>query len=837
MNFQKNHIQKIPLILIIFALLFSSMFFSAPQITSALVDSLLNAVKPQLVTDPAHTSATVGKTVWDKLQVLAVASAKVTARMLAKKFIDNVTQATVSWIKGGMNGNPAYVSNIGKFLTGPGGVGDQAFGEFFADNGLNFLCEPFQLQVKLALQLGYGAGLKQKIGCTLSTIGRNFNTAVDTANVSLGGINVLSRNGSDFNSRGGWNAWLVNTIRPENTANGAYLIAKGELDASIVTASGEKLKLLDFGQGALTFTRCVDTYYDASGNPTGDKSPEYTDTPGSRPPYPFTREQIDQDGITSKQNCVVKTPGSTITGMLTEQSVTSIKQGTLSASLSDGIDAVLNALMTTVLNNLKKGVLDNNPADHAAYTSSLDEAWTGAMYNANTDLSSIYNEQATWNNTDWSNPTTTFPKITLPTLPTIKYGSTNWDWNSSFTSYVPAPYSPSTPWVFDPTSSLTPWNYNPGSSIATAWVYGPNSTSSPWTYNPVNPTAPYTNTEPWTYDPNSKLTPWDYNLSSPTNTPWIYGPSSTSSPWTYDAATKSWVYNAEKISTWNFNPGNSTAPYAVDAPWVFDVNSKLTPNDYSPTSPTNTPWVYGPSSASSPWSYNSTSKSWEYNAGFPTAWTYNPYSSSLWSYNSNTSNTWTYNVTAPTTGTVSGGGFDALGQAKNNANTLIRSLLKSELTYQNNYKIAQNMITQGRNVFASTSVCNMNYNRNDATLRSLLIRANVITNIDGVPSSERTLASIPWNLKILQLGLDKSNADILILNKAASAVTAASTISAVKDAMIQVNSTSFNIDVQAKTVSNIKTWFTGVQNIYNSLICPIDLTKVLQISTPASTSY
>ena len=37
-------------------------------------------------------------------------------------------------------------------------------------------------------------------------------------------------------------------------------------------------------------------------------------------------------------------------------------------------------------------------------------------------------------------------------------------------------------------------------------------------------------------------------------------------------------------------------------------------------------------------------------------------------------------------------------------------------------------------------------------------------------------------------------------------------------------------------VENIKTWLRGVRGMYNSTICPIDLTGVLQITTAATST-
>lgn len=230
------------------------------------------------------------------------------------------------------------------------------------------------------------------------------------------------------------------------------------------------------------------------------------------------------------------------------------------------------------------------------------------------------------------------------------------------------------------------------------------------------------------------------------------------------------------------------------------------------------------------WSPDGTSTPWIYEIGTTTE--------NIVDYNypyvySTTSGTW---VSNPDYLGDNAYGASALDQAKRNAITLINSLSASEFAYQNNYKIAQNILTQARAVFATSSICNINYNRNDYILRSLLIRANVTTNIDGTPNSDRTVASIPWNLEVIKTALADSVANLTLLNKASIDVNGAGSITKITDAMIPVNSTSFNTDPQVKMISNIKTWLSGVGSIYNSILCPIDLTRVLQITTATSTT-
>jgi len=600
MNFQKRLTKKISLILIVSILSLNLSFLAVPKKTEADIP----------VINPVH----IAEWITDSLKAVFEAAVQSAAKTAARIVIQRVTQATVDWINGGFSGQPAYVADFSKFMTGEGGVADRTFGDFIANSDLNFLCDPFRVQVMIALQLGYGANLKNQIGCTFSGVTRNINNAVNNASI---GVNASANvNVSNFTSSGGWDSWLKQTLQPQNNPVGAYLIAKSNLDAQIETAKGSATLGLTIGQGALSFNRCVDTYYNKAGNQIG-KSSEYTsgagETGGGRPPAPANATRTDP-------KCTVKTPGSTITTMLGFKATSDQRMNELVGALSDGIDQIFSALFTSLIqkgmDQLNNGVLDTNTASNNTYNSAIGISLQNSINTYNNDASNVGSG-------------TTIPSFNFPFSTT------------TFEGY-------------------------------------------------------------------------------------------------YSTTTSGGIIGGSII------PGGSTGGY--------------------------------------------------------------------------------------------GGGYSELGQAQNNSISLINSLSKSELTYQNNYKIAQNVLIQAEKVFATSSICNMSYNRNDSILRSLLIRKNVITNIDGVSDSSRDIASIPWNLEVIKAALADSNANLAILNKAASDVGSASSVSAITDAMIPVNSTSFNTDPQSAMVENIKTWLRGVRGMYNSSICPIDLTKVLQINSATSTA-
>jgi hypothetical protein len=123
-------------------------------------------------------------------------------------------------------------------------------------------------------------------------------------------------------------------------------------------------------------------------------------------------------------------------------------------------------------------------------------------------------------------------------------------------------------------------------------------------------------------------------------------------------------------------------------------------------------------------------------------------------------------------------------------------------------------------------------------LRAFEIRSNVIDNINGTLYTDnyRVLAEIPWNLAVISTALSNSDAKLAILNNAGQNIQGASSIGDITDIMTPINSTSFDTDTQPKMLGEIRTWLRGVQSIYTSPSCPIDISKVLQLNSATSTA-
>lgn len=164
------------------------------------------------------------------------------AHALAKMILKSMTQSILNWINSGFQGSPAFVTDLKQFLLDQA---DAVVGDFiYNDPSLNFLCSPFQLDVKIALATTYQErsheGFASESQCTLTG-------AVDNIQGFL--------NGDSFDPAN----WFEVTQNPINTPTGAYLAAEGEMMARIADAEGNTVQELEWGQGFLSFKVCSDT--------------------------------------------------------------------------------------------------------------------------------------------------------------------------------------------------------------------------------------------------------------------------------------------------------------------------------------------------------------------------------------------------------------------------------------------------------------------------------------------------------------------------------------------------------------------------------------------------
>ncbi len=240
---------------------------------------------------------------------------------LAKLMLKSMTQSILTWINSGFQGSPAFVTDLEQFLKDRV---DQTVGEFiYNDSNLNFLCSPFQLDVKIALATTYRQEAHEglDVQCTLSGVTDNVEGFL---------------NGSF--SEGGWESWFEVTQNTVNTPTGAYLEAEAEMYARIVDDQGNTIRELDWGEGFLSFKVCSDTDA-ATGAETG---------------------------------CDITTPGKVIADQLT----VSLESGQQALIEADEINEIIGALFAQLAQQAITGVNGLLGLGGSSYSSNYNSSGT-----------------------------------------------------------------------------------------------------------------------------------------------------------------------------------------------------------------------------------------------------------------------------------------------------------------------------------------------------------------------------------------------------------------------------------------------------------------------------
>lgn len=239
--------------------------------------------------------------------------------IMARTLLSKFTAQTVQWINSGFKGSPMYVTNPSGFMTD---VADQTIGRFIDGLGPigHMLCGPFDLQLRLALNLQFGLGgggdYQEEIGCRLSDIEQNVQRAFTNGSFGVDG----------------WASWIKMTSTPQNNPYGAYLKTVGAVGLQIGNTQYTLGKQLDWGKG---FLSSVD---------------------------PVTGE--------------ITTPGS----LIEDQLSTTLGAQVQNVGLAKDIDAIIGALVGQMINQVMGGVGGllgassggNNSAVHVGLTATPD---------------------------------------------------------------------------------------------------------------------------------------------------------------------------------------------------------------------------------------------------------------------------------------------------------------------------------------------------------------------------------------------------------------------------------------------------------------------------------
>lgn len=263
-------------------------YSQGPDYFSVSVPVLDNLNLIQNTTDAANTTALQQKE--STLDAIQYAAAKVV--------INNITNSIVNWINSGFEGGPAFVTDPEAFLVD---VGDQIAGNFIAGTEIDFLCEPFQLELRRALNIDISRNFVQANYCRLSDIVSNVE-------------NFTKFTDGDF-TRGGWNSWFE--ISQNSYGNPLGVYNEGRAEIAIRTARGQEIELakLNWGQGFLSWRDCL------------------------------TRDS-EGECLTYSE---IKTPGSVIEDQLSQTLGTGVRQLELADEINEIVGALVGQLAQTVL--------------------------------------------------------------------------------------------------------------------------------------------------------------------------------------------------------------------------------------------------------------------------------------------------------------------------------------------------------------------------------------------------------------------------------------------------------------------------------------------------------
>lgn len=229
---------------------------------------------------------------------------KIMRDVIAKRIIDYTVDETVKWVQGG--GDPKFISDWDGFMRE---AGDIAFDSVIKKYELSDICEPFALQLRVAL-IPETRFNRERVDCTISDIVANVQDFYDNF------------------QNGGWLAY-GESIKPENNLYMQLVMLDDEIAARTTFNEDIKRQQSAAGQGFLSVSVCAEDNmqeeYDAcisGGGGTDDECSAYA----------------GEASVCTKEE--VQTPG-TIVGKALGESITSDTQW--AANIESWTSALVNA--------------------------------------------------------------------------------------------------------------------------------------------------------------------------------------------------------------------------------------------------------------------------------------------------------------------------------------------------------------------------------------------------------------------------------------------------------------------------------------------------------------
>ncbi len=230
--------------------------------------------------------------------------------IMAQRILANITNSLVTWIQSGFQGNPGFVTNIDDLVSQSS---NEAIGHFINSTALSFLCQPFSLQVRLALATQFSA--QQYSGCTLTQIDQNIQNFGNTTQA--------------------WQSWLKISTIPMNNQFGAYVQLSSQLGSQLNTRVQNINNELQRNLGFLDFKTCPGGYVvDAVDGEPGETIPSQQGSSGAYCPH-----------------LVSTTPGSVVQGAINTRFGAEYNE----LAVGDDINQILGALVNEMVSKTLTG--------------------------------------------------------------------------------------------------------------------------------------------------------------------------------------------------------------------------------------------------------------------------------------------------------------------------------------------------------------------------------------------------------------------------------------------------------------------------------------------------
>lgn len=240
-----------------------------------------------------QATITAAKLVWQEKWEMMKAATSVLMNLLLHQILAMLTNDIVNWIQDGTT--PRFLKEgIGDYLKE---AADNAAGNFIDQYlGGGWLCEPFELDIKIAL-LDVST-FETEAKCSISDIVDNIEDFYN-----------------DF-SKGGWKGW-IELSKPQNTFYGAYLLAQDAKAGVEKEAKKEMETDAEAGRGFLSIKDCK--WYDAN-NILVEEQKNVRGVPKLPEKCKFKVGEESTITPPCKSKCETKTPAAIVNEMINKAS-------------------------------------------------------------------------------------------------------------------------------------------------------------------------------------------------------------------------------------------------------------------------------------------------------------------------------------------------------------------------------------------------------------------------------------------------------------------------------------------------------------------------------------